>query len=852
MRQVLSACNIRVFVALLSVALLAAGTLASRAQAQADPCLTPLLEDQPLCNPALSPTEWPISHSTSYAQGSSPYAGPTPEQSVVAEHVDLLGPPITLATGPRYPDDGMAIWGAVLGPSAAVFKLDHDTFTVIDSYVPADEEVSPPAIPLGVSGAYSVADPNFNFILGRADFVEIFRDSVPGDRSSEIELAKRVFLPSSAFCRSSDLLVGGVMLSDGMLAFATEQAVLGLIPSDIDQMDPNNVIALPSENGADCTNLAIPDEDLETVSNSIAADENGGIYLVTDAAVIKYEWDGSTLQKLWRAEYASDPPFSVLRLGPGSGSTPSLMGTELDDDRFVVITDGQELMHLVLMWRDEIPLGWQPIAPGKDPRIACEVPIRFGDPAATQSLSEQSVLVRGNAAIVVSNLLRDETGLSNPVPALSAALAALEGGNPDVAPFGIERVDWDPNSQTCATVWTNSELSLPNSIPTMSAATGLMYALGQRGGAWGLEAIDFETGESKMFVASSQLTCSQEVLDAVADSILGPLLTPVIERLPASCENSIFAATEVGPDGSIYQGTFQGTSRFKPDAVFQVPPRRHMLAGVRQGIDLVGRGMAGTDANDVEATRDASKRGQVQLGEVLALLGTAAVDGSLDSGSAAEATTHVSAAEAHFAAAEAAVDSDLGLAESEITDALSDLTEGLDWLTPCPPAPQTDCRIAEKSSFKLKFDGDKSKLVWSWKSGIAIDPETLPDPRTRAEYALCVYDESGAVRSAELQVPPDRTAWKGIGKFLGYKYKDKLTANAGISKMIIKEKPGKNASAKVIGKGTSIPTLSLPLTTPVTVQLINGETGLCWDASYAGGDIKKNEPARFQAKSKTP
>ena len=45
--------------------------------------------------------------------------------------------------------------------------------------------------------------------------------------------------------------------------------------------------------------------------------------------------------------------------------------------------------------------------------------------------------------------------------------------------------------------------------------------------------------------------------------------------------------------------------------MFPVPPRRNMVAGVRQGIDLVARGLVGTGATDVAATRDASKRAQV-------------------------------------------------------------------------------------------------------------------------------------------------------------------------------------------------------------------------------------------------
>ena len=43
-----------------------------------------------------------------------------------------------------------------------------------------------------------------------------------------------------------------------------------------------------------------------------------------------------------------------------------------------------------------------------------------------------------------------------------------------------------------------------------------------------------------------------------------PALDDIVERLPNSCENSFYAATEVGPDGSIYTGTFRGVSSYLP------------------------------------------------------------------------------------------------------------------------------------------------------------------------------------------------------------------------------------------------------------------------------------------------
>jgi hypothetical protein len=811
------------------------------------PCLTPLVENEPLCSPAVADSSWPISHRGPYAQGSAAEPGPVAGQTVTAQHVDLTGTPITLAVGPAYPDGGHAVWGALLGLNGGIVKIDADTFSLVDTYIPADEEAMPPTIPLGVTGAYSVADPSFHFVLGRADFVEIYGDSVPGDRFSPIALVKRVFLPSSFFCRSTDLLVGGTMLPDGNLAIVTKQAAVGVIPSDAVGMDAANLVALPSENGAACTDPLVADDDLETVSNSIAADENGGIYVVTNAAVIKYQWDGTSLTKVWRTEYLSDPPFSVLRLGPGSGSTPSLMGTALDDDRFVVITDGQELMHLVLMWRDEIPSDWVGL-PGRDPRIACEIPVTFGDPTATRSLSEQSVLVRGYGAVVVSNLLSDESAIQTPLDVLKPALAALEGGNPDVAPAGAERFDWDPLTRTCASTWTNPTISLPNAIPTMSATTGLMYALGQRGGVWGLEGLDFDTGASVFTVPSAQTTCSQTVLDQLAASVLGPFLSPVVERLPASCENSLFAATEVGPDGAIYQGTFLGASRFVPDSVPVPSARAAATAGARQGLDLVSRGVAATGASDVERARDAAERGQTQLDAAAGAVADAEAAGELDATSAAGAGAALSGARAHFAVAEGLVDSDLSGAGAALSSAVADLDLALDCLVPCPPMPQAACRTETKGTLRvLEPGGSKNRMTWTWKSGAGIDPGTLPDPTRHADYALCLYDAGG--RIAEIVVPADRAKWRVRRAADGLLYRDPDATAAGASKVRIRESPAK-AKADVKGKGAHLPAIPLPVTAPLTVQLVNGETGLCWQTTFDASDLRRNGAGELRALSR--
>ena len=51
----------------------------------------------------------------------------------------------------------------------------------------------------------------------------------------------------------------------------------------------------------------------------------------------------------------------------------------------------------------------------------------------------------------------------------------------------------------------------------------------------------------------------------------------------------------------------------------------------------------------------------------------------------------------------------------------------------------------------------------------------------------------------------------------------------------------------VAGKGSALPDLPLPVTAPLTVQLVNGATGLCWGSSYGAAQLTKNETGRLTA-----
>ena len=575
-----------------------------------DLCNTPLAPNEPLCSTAFADALWPASHRGSYAQGSSALSGPTDSATTTSEHLVIpsAGIPVVASFSYPYEDGGRAIWSTVPGLDAAILKVDHDTFEIIDWYIPSEREGDPPTFTLGLSGAYNAVDSRNQFIVGRTRFVSILGDSVEGDRSSPAELKKRIFMPDEVFCNEDDVIAGMTLTFDEQLVFATELGNLFVISPDADPDELGEVPVASANEGCETADAA----EQEIVSNSVAADEDGGIYLLTSAAMYRFDWDGSSLTRAWRAEYeVSEEVPSPIRLGPGSGSTPSLMGTKADEDRFVVITDGQALMNLVLFWRDEVPDDWQPIAPGKDPRIACEIPVDFGT-GATEAISEQSVAVRGYSAIVVNDLLTDPTinppSTGNLGAAAQNLVSALEGGIPEKAPFGLERIDWDPDTRTCSTVWENPEISVPNGIPSISEAAGLVYGAGQRDGQWGLEGLDLETGASRVWVPAGPGTCPGDsggvagILPGVAD---------VLEVVPDSCENSVYAATTVGPDGMVYQGTLNGMTRYVPEATAELPPDVRAAAGVDQALDLLDRSESSRPSAISE--RDYLRRAIVQL-----------------------------------------------------------------------------------------------------------------------------------------------------------------------------------------------------------------------------------------------
>jgi len=185
----------------------------------------------------------------------------------------------------------------------------------------------------------------------------------------------------------------------------------------------------------------------------------------------------------------------------------------------------------------------------------------------------------------------------------------------------------------------------------------------------------------------------------------------------------------------------------------------------------------------------------------------------------------------------------------------------------CAAAPLPGCRqptVALKAKLRLIDDSDPSHDVirWTWPKGEATDAAAFGDPVASDDYALCLYDESGAPTLVfDAAVPAGgtcgtRPCWRASGKppgAKGFKYKNKERTPEGIQKLVLK--PRIEGKAKVVVKGGG-PNLSagafglppLPLPLPARLQL-QGPSGACWEAVYSLAGVTTNVATAFGGKA---
>ena len=281
--------------------------------------------------------------------------------------------------------------------------------------------------------------------------------------------------------------------------------------------------------------------DSEYVTNSIAVDEDNGIYVATGwsfmqnttpiSVMRKLVWTGTSISDkesdgAWSTPYDNSgtdwPP--IIKAGDGTGSTPALMGFGDDPDKLVVITDGAKQMKLVAFWRNQIPDGFTE-------RIAGQIPVTCGfNPLPDWIQSEQSVAVHGYGAFVVNNI--PETVSQDIQIATRLAQVSLMGPAYPTS-LGAERFQWDPSTHTWSSVWARSDVSSTSMVPIHSQSANMALISGWYGlpNGWEVLGLDWDTGQTVHRTIFGQVNFGNgayaileylENQDLLYNSIVGP------------------------------------------------------------------------------------------------------------------------------------------------------------------------------------------------------------------------------------------------------------------------------------------------------------------------------------------
>lgn len=249
--------------------------------------------------------------------------------------------------------------------------------------------------------------------------------------------------------------------------------------------------------------MQLKDEEIQN-GFSVADD---GVYIVSDHAMygMQARPDG-TPSTLWREIYDRGSKRKVGSINQGSGTTPTLLGTD-----FVSITDNAEGRINLLVYKRRANL------PSK--RLVCKLPLFDNNASATDNSAigfSRSIIIENNA------------GYRN----------ALTQDDWSAPRGGITRIDVREDASGCDMVWQSDERS-PSTVAKMSSQTSLAYyytfeqRMDQQGRQqiqWYLTALDAHTGETRFKVATG---------------------------VGRDFDNN-WAPITLGPDGTAYIGVFGG------------------------------------------------------------------------------------------------------------------------------------------------------------------------------------------------------------------------------------------------------------------------------------------------------
>jgi hypothetical protein len=316
----------------------------------------------------------------------------------------------------------------------------------------------------------------------------------------------------SAYIPSGEGIVSALPDSHGLLWFVTRRGIVGTI----DRSD-----------GAVRT-LRLGGEG---ISNSFAVDETGGVFVVSDRALYRFDAAPNGTPKVsWRIVYPNSGIHKPGQSDAGSGTTPTLMGRS-----WVAITDNADPMDVVVYRRARtLPKAKRKRRHGRHgrhkakARLVCSAPV-FGRGAGSTDNSliatNRSMVVENNYGYVIS---AGDLGGSESVGGLARIdVVKKKRGKHARKRKGKARL-------RCRTAWTSGERA-PSVVPKLSLANGLVYTYTKPPrsdglDAWYLTTLDFRNGRT--------------VYRRLAGTGFG--------------FNNNYAPVTLGPDGTAYVGVLGG------------------------------------------------------------------------------------------------------------------------------------------------------------------------------------------------------------------------------------------------------------------------------------------------------
>ena len=289
----------------------------------------------------------------------------------------------------------------------------------------------------------------------------------------------------------------------GRVWFVTDSGVVGFVGRD----DEVRSLHLPKG---------------EVIANSFAMDESGGVFIVSDHALYRFDVRRGRPHITWRKTYDRGSTEKPGQVSQGSGTTPTLIGRASGrGGGSIAITDNADPRMNVLVFRRG------KAGPGRRP--LCKQPVFTPDRSA-----DENSLISVPGGLVAEN----NYGYQGPGPAGADTRTA------DTEP-GLVKVAVNYRRGGCHVAWSNTTARIPTLVSKLSRGNGLIYGwthpTAEEAGipgplpadAWFLTAFDARTG--------------RQVWSRHVGSGLG--------------YNNNYAPVTIGRNGAAYVGTLGGLVR---------------------------------------------------------------------------------------------------------------------------------------------------------------------------------------------------------------------------------------------------------------------------------------------------